>query len=263
VLRTSPIGTRRFVDLHEQKSDPEALSQVFDPEIVKKWREETIKGSVQRPVEEHNENDQESDEESKVEWEVTWTDAMFDYCIAELQHVAKNVYPTRKDGALIVFNGCVVKSDLAVSESIKTALQTAVKPLEDVPEKEKDWHPGSKGLVLDLVHPSLFPLVYGKTRVIKEGEVLVGLEDCISRCGEGDVPVTELRYKTKYQPYSDKFQWLPCEVDISGNNGSRYASRILASDFTPSDKVVFAFLFIGSSHISTISIHMSTKRSTR
>jgi len=156
-----------------------------------------------------------------LEVEIQWTDAMFDYCIAELQHVAKNVYPARKDGALIVFNGCVVKSDLAVSESIKTALQTVVKPLEDVPENEKDWHPGSNGLVLDLVHPSLFPLVYGKTRVIKNGAKLVGLEDCVNRCGEGDVAVTKLPYKAKYQPYSAKFQWLPCEVDISGDDGCR------------------------------------------
>lgn len=38
-----------------------------------------------------------------------------------------------------------------------------MKELEDVPEAEKDWHPRSSGLVLDLVHPSLYPLVYGRS----------------------------------------------------------------------------------------------------
>lgn len=45
------------------------------------------------------------------------------------------------------------------------ALKTAIKPLEDVPEDAKDWHPRSNGLVLDLVHPSLYPLVYGRSMV--------------------------------------------------------------------------------------------------
>jgi len=38
-----------------------------------------------------------------------------------------------------------------------------VAPLENVPDSEKDWHPGSDGLVLDLVHPSLYPVVYDRT----------------------------------------------------------------------------------------------------
>lgn len=47
----------------------------------------------------------------------------------------------------------VWKSDTIVPEDLKTALQKAVAPLENVPDKEKDWHPGSNEQVLDLVHP--------------------------------------------------------------------------------------------------------------
>ena len=36
-------------------------------------------------------------------------------------------------------------------------------PLECVPDSEKDWHPGSNGLVLDLDHLSLYPIVYEHT----------------------------------------------------------------------------------------------------
>lgn len=150
------------------------------------------------------------------------TDAMFDFCIAELQHVAKNIYVKRADRALVVFNGNVVKSDYAVPESVKLALLQAVKPLEDVPENQRDWHPGSNDTVLDLVHPSLFPLIQGKSRVLKVGQKTVGLADCVERCGQGDVlgrvtKAPKANEKKGVEPYSLKFQWLPCEVDISGN----------------------------------------------
>jgi len=38
-----------------------------------------------------------------------------------------------------------------------------VTPLEAVPDSEKDWHPGSDGFVLNLVHPALYPIIYGRT----------------------------------------------------------------------------------------------------
>lgn len=72
--------------------------------------------------------------------------------------------------------------------------------LEDVPEDEKDWHPGSDGRVLDLVHPSLYPVVYGRT-TDREGDVI-------------EAPSGGCRFD------SDHFQWLPSEfeVDPAGTN---------------------------------------------
>ncbi|KAJ2915427.1 hypothetical protein MD484_g4988, partial [Candolleomyces efflorescens] len=186
---------------------PEWDTKVFDDEIIKKWRSEAV----------------------GVEG-VDMIDEMFDFCIAELQHVAKNVYAKRADRALVVFNGNVVKSDHAVSESLRQALLQAVKPLEDIPKHQKDWHPGSNDTVLDLVHPSLFPLIWGKSKVLKAGQKTVGLADCVEKCGQGDVlgRITKgpkANEKKGIQPYSLKFQWLPCEVDISGN-GSKIISYI-------------------------------------
>lgn len=157
------------------------------------------------------------------------TDSMFDFCIAELKHKAEHVY-NNANTPIVVYNADVVKSDTAVSEAVRHALQEAVKVLEDVPDHQKDWHPGSNEMVLDLVHPSLFPLIYGKSRVLKIGEKVVGLNDCIARCGEGETidladeekqkPTLQQRYhrRVDMDPYSAKFQWLPCEVDISGDS---------------------------------------------
>ena len=140
-------------------------------------------------------------------------------------------------GAVVVFTGHVVKSDTIVPESLKLELLAAVTELEDVPDRHKDWHPGSNGKVLDLVHPSLYPLIYGRTRVLEYGKT--SLEDCIARCGEGQttqIPPTEetlggitmisgVTYNAVIDPYSRHFQWLPCTVDISGEH-SKYVNNI-------------------------------------
>ena len=63
----------------------------------------------------------------------------------------------------------VIKSDTAVSSDLKEALRAAAAPLEAVPDRLKDWHPGSDGKVLDLVHPSLFSLIYGRSKIVSSG----------------------------------------------------------------------------------------------
>lgn len=134
-----------------------------------------------------------------------------------------------------MYNGDVVKSDVAVPESLKLQLREQVLKLENIPEKYKDWHPGSNGQVLDIVHPSLFPLVYGQSRVVEDE--LIELKDCIESSGKGKVvpsPKDEelsgpqvrqysfrnFRPGESPNPYSRNFQWLPCEVDISNEDGS-------------------------------------------
>ncbi|KAF5314643.1 hypothetical protein D9611_007124 [Ephemerocybe angulata] len=183
----------------EQVTDkPEWQKKVFDETIVEKWRAETASG-------------------------FDFSKDMFEFCIAELRYKAENVYQD-PNTPITVYNGDVVKSDSAVPDTVKIALQLAVKSLEHVPDNEKDWHPDSNNMVLDLVHPSLFPLVYGKSRVLKVSEKVVGLTDCVTRCGEGEVLEVKEDENAKAnqyrrsisEPYSLKYQWLPSEVDISG-----------------------------------------------
>ena len=176
-----------------------SFPQVFDELITRKWAAQVMATPGQ---------------------DVTW--GMVNWCIAELQWKA-NIF--RQTGAVSVYTADVVKSDTAVPERLKNGLKKAVKLLEDIPEAYKDWHPGSDRKVLNLVHPSLFPLVYGRTRILPNS--LTTLGDCVTRCGEGVVapipPEEEAQIKQwrLYQVlnlYSRKFQWLPCEVDISGKS---------------------------------------------
>jgi hypothetical protein len=157
--------------------------------------------------------------------------SMVDWCIDELRDRATAF---KKTGAVIVYNGDVVKSDTAVPDNLKHELAAAAAPLEAVPDAQKDWHPGSDGKVLDLVHPSLFPLVYGRSKILPDS--LLSLHECLRRSGEGvviPVPPENERFADRGHRnlndffgggprtavYSSKFQWLPCDVELDCETG--------------------------------------------
>lgn len=157
---------------------------------------------------------------------------MINWCISELKYKASLIPPPPGlPPPIVVYKGAVVKSDFAISSEFKKELQNAVRRFEDkVSENMKDWHPNSGEKVWDLVHPSLYPLVYGRTRVLASGETTT-LEDCIQRCGQGEIapvpPESEIveilkpnelygwQPRSLNEPFSSRFQWLPCDVDIS------------------------------------------------
>ncbi|KAF8646019.1 hypothetical protein AX16_007444 [Volvariella volvacea WC 439] len=183
--------------------------KVFSTEVITNWRREVFAG---------NHKDV--------------TTAMIEWCISEVQF-RTTLLPFKEAGAVSVFNGDVLKSDTAVEYELKAALCKAIKHLEDVPDKEKDWHPGSDGKILDLVHPSLFPLVYGRTRVLEDD--MTDLEDFVKKCGKGVMaPVPEERetkslvgsWAGSYRPYSRRFQWLPCEVSLEESEQGKVRARI-------------------------------------
>ncbi|PGH06546.1 hypothetical protein AJ79_06485 [Helicocarpus griseus UAMH5409] len=130
-------------------------------------------------------------------------------------------------GNILVYDAGVVKSDTAIPTSLRDALKAAAACLEDVPDEKKDYHPHSDDQVLNLVHPSLFPVIYGRTRIIKDG--VLGIQEGIARMGSGEVLKIPSREETTispddripdvpvpvYTPYSQKFQWLPCDVEFT------------------------------------------------
>ncbi|KAJ3032479.1 hypothetical protein HDV00_007444 [Rhizophlyctis rosea] len=80
----------------------------------------------------------------------------FHYVLAELQHDAAN------DPNRFGIHGVRVGDGLIPSKLV-AKLREQVAVLENVPDKVKDWHPGSNDQVHDLVHPSLFCYVEGVT----------------------------------------------------------------------------------------------------
>lgn len=157
------------------------------------------------------------------------TKAMMDWIIKELQWKTESL---KKDGIVGVFDNGVVKSDNAIPKDLKGQLKEAVAPFEEVPEDQKDYHPGSDNKVLDLVHQSLFPVVYGRTYILRDK--LIGLDDCLNSVGQGEVlqvpPKREAspqnwRLNHSHDAISRKFQWLPCDVEFTGSEpGCRITS---------------------------------------
>ncbi len=125
------------------------------------------------------------------------TEAQVGYVLAELAHYAALRDP--RTGIEVSAVDGVWQSDTLVDDGLRSRLREAVRALEEVPEAEKDWHPGSGGQVLDLVHPSLFCLVKG-----------------VSGAPERAWKNPTDRW-SKYE-FSEKFQWLPTDV-VVGDDG--------------------------------------------
>jgi hypothetical protein len=179
---------------------PRWHEKIFDEAIVERWRAEAIAMPLI----------------SKLAWE---------WCLRELRDKTEFLV---KHGFITTFEtGSVcAKADGMIDADLRDELLAAVKPLLDVEESAKDWHPNSDEQVLNLVHPSLFPLVYGRTHVLPEG--LVGLSDCLESCGKGTVvpeptlgpqkpPHNWYAVTSEMVRFSRRFQWLPAEVKFTGS----------------------------------------------
>ncbi|GHF51716.1 DUF4246 domain-containing protein [Streptomyces griseosporeus] len=133
------------------------------------------------------------------------TEAQIRYVLAELAH-----YAALRDGRTGIEVSAVDgvwQSDALVDDKLGSRLREAVRVLEEVPEAEKDWHPGSDGQVLDLVHPSLFCLV-------RE----------VSGAPERAWRNPTDRY-SKHE-FSERFQWLPTDVDVSDDGEVTFRSYV-------------------------------------
>lgn len=107
-------------------------------------------------------------------------------------------------------------------------------------QENPDWHPGTDSMVQDLVHPSLYPLVYGKTRVFHDE--VVGVDDAVDAwAGRGEVipgfgpPDPLPRYQERISfggdtidPsfWSTTYQWLPSNISLRPDGSVKFTSYI-------------------------------------
>jgi hypothetical protein len=196
-----------MLDFMNQITDkPDWHKKVFDDAIVSNWKAEGIRWDDSLP--------------EKGDW---WlSEKMFEVCMLELQEKAR-MFEDKGFVAVLDAEATVVKSDVAVSADLKEALRREVRPLEDVPDQSKDWHPYSGDLVLDLVHPSLFPVVYGVTRALPTGTV--PLNECVEYTGKGEIipefSATSHKISAGWGNAIDfekawgSFQWLPSDIKFA------------------------------------------------
>ncbi|GAA3388051.1 DUF4246 domain-containing protein [Streptomyces roseoviridis] len=150
-----------------------------DPEIVARWTREAAAQGL--------------------------TEAQVRYVLAELAHYA--ALRDARTGIEVSAVDGVWQSDTLVDDTLRSRLREAARVLEDVPEAERDWHPGSGGQVLDLVHPSLF---------------------CLVREVSGAPERAWTNPTDRYSAYefSERFQWLPTDVDVSDDGDVTFLSYV-------------------------------------
>ncbi|WP_217252702.1 DUF4246 domain-containing protein [Streptomyces sp. AC602_WCS936] len=161
------------------RSKPGWFEKMHDPGIVDRWSREAVDQGL--------------------------TEAQVRYVLAELAHYAA-LRDARAGVEVSAVDG-VWQSDTLIDDRLRSRLAEAVRVLEEVPEEERDWHPGSDSQVLDLVHPSLFCLV-------RE----------VSGAPERAWRNPTDRY-SKYE-FSEKFQWLPTDVDVSDDGDVTFRSYV-------------------------------------
>lgn len=210
------VRERRMLEFMNQITDkPEWERKIFDQDIVAKWEKEAVQWDENLP--------------EKGDW---WlSQKMFDVCVEELREKAQRF---KEVGFVPVLDAeaTIVKSDVLVGEELRKSLKKSIRKLEDVPDRLKDWHPGSDEKVLDLVHPSLFPVVYGLTRALPTGAV--SLQNCAEYCGKGET-IPEFSggvytvggvVTTTVDKAWGTFQWLPANVKFADDGTAKIDSYI-------------------------------------
>ncbi|KAH7337292.1 hypothetical protein B0J17DRAFT_769440 [Rhizoctonia solani] len=138
-----------------------------------------------------------------------------DYVLKELVGYAN--LRDEASGAEVSCYDRIWQSDKLVPTTLKERLIAGAQKLENVSEEKKDWHPRSNKQVLDLVHPSLYPLIYGQTLSYPEDSNDRDPATLASRLrppspihsgGENDYFV------------SHRFQWLPTDFEVSEDGKS-------------------------------------------
>jgi hypothetical protein len=189
------------------------LSQVNDTSFMEKWKEQVrSSGADISPL-------------------------MLDWVVEELQFKAKIA---KHFDAITIYNGDVVKSDSNVLLALTKDLNAAIAPLEEASERVREYRIVTEDIERerDLVHPSLFPLVYGRSRILRDR--VIGLDDAIASMGQGEIinipsagPSRRdmswniaSRADIDERPYSSKTQWLPSDVLFRDDGSCYFASYI-------------------------------------
>ncbi|KAJ3361867.1 hypothetical protein GGF32_006896 [Allomyces javanicus] len=137
----------------------------------------------------------------------TMPEADLNYVLQELDWQAEHL-PT------IAGTDGVFALDDAVPNDVRAALIAQVFDLlENVPDHRKDWHPRSHNQVLDLVHPSLYPLVYGRTRVLDQS--MASIDDWCKFLSGGTPARPPNAAPDQSRFLSQQFQWLPSDFAVA------------------------------------------------
>ncbi|PWN40421.1 hypothetical protein IE81DRAFT_305182, partial [Ceraceosorus guamensis] len=220
--------------------------KVFETKITDKWRQEMAA-------------DDYSGERGR----------MIDYVIAHVQWLAKGAQRGKPEATGVP---AVWRLEQPGGSDLRTELCIQVQHLIESGDerKERDWHPGSNEQVLDIIHPSLYPLVDQRSYMLKTAATLfetgrdgvdqlsplrdlaeIGKDDGELIVADLTLPVTKPKDVWDHEG-EQNYQWLPAEVLIT-NVRDHQTAKILsyinnlhpqrhASVYATLEKAVTAFV---------------------
>jgi hypothetical protein len=240
--------------------------KVFDDEIVSKWREEALaipdeqfvnlatSDKYQRWDSDGNleiRNDRDPNRQRPLKGIMTTTTFNCVRCTSRvilqadsikqlIEELRSKARYFEKSGLIPTLDASasVAKSDKAVPPELHEALCRAFDRLKR-DQLSADWHPNTNDLVRNLVHPSMYPLVYGRSRGFTEE--VVGVDDAIAKwAGKGDIILNDgwrpsLQGRHHYpvgnpmvppEYWSDTYQWLPANVAFQEDGTVKFTSYV-------------------------------------
>ncbi|KAJ5767254.1 uncharacterized protein N7511_004870 [Penicillium nucicola] len=177
------------------------------------------------------------------EWDINFdidliSNMTWNWCIQELRD--KALMFTQK-GYILTFNADsgVCKSDLMVTSDLQKMFQDSFDQLFNQDLRHSDES------TIDLVDPSLFMLAYGQTAVLSQGGRVDITKESIS------VPTTGLNVHVPPNPetfqeiddpspWSEKYQWLPCEVKFLSHEGTDVRITSYINNLDPQHSQAYA-----------------------
>ncbi|KAM7194458.1 Protein of unknown function (DUF4246) domain containing protein [Naviculisporaceae sp. PSN 640] len=201
---------------------PDWTEKVKDDQIVAKWRKEAMAVEFEQMLPVTN----------PAERTRLISEKAFDYCIAELRCKAEFF---KESGLIYTLDSGdhthnIIKSDVLVKPDLHVQLKTAMDKLLADQASNPDWHPRTDDMVWDVVHPSMYPFVYNRTRFIHDE--VVGIEDAIDKwSGKGIVPTQNKTSSPKQgsvpdDRWSETYQWLPSNLAIQDDGTVKFTSYI-------------------------------------
>ncbi|EGW33612.1 uncharacterized protein SPAPADRAFT_136773 [Spathaspora passalidarum NRRL Y-27907] len=168
------------------RAKPEWKRKYKDNAIVSKWKSEI---------------------KEQCKDKTNYIDEVIEYVIKELEwyeEIESRFMGT--SGFEVGFNEYISTSDTTITTEMKEKLKKEVSLLVESFGDDLDYHPGSDDKVLDLVHPSLFPLQYDITPIINNNN---------------NVEIVKFTEKVQYAKkavegygVSQRFQWLPALMKL-------------------------------------------------
>ncbi|KAH9887386.1 hypothetical protein C8Q73DRAFT_657144 [Cubamyces lactineus] len=156
------LRLRRFA--REIHAKPRWWEKVNDATIVSRWRAEIVdfdNEMIQRLWAGDARYDEGSGEKQWPRDRIT--EAQLNHLFDQLRYVASQ--RDHETGTTPTTIPMVYEASTLIPAPLKSGIRNLANKLENVPDDQKDWHPGSNNQVLDLVHPSLFCLRIGRSFV--------------------------------------------------------------------------------------------------